>query len=181
MFLCSPSNENENGQIVAAYFSTKADGPFACVDCREEVFLRAGRSQVDHFAHANPITCKFALGESELHRRCKMEIFEGLRQHPNTTNVALERSIGEMRPDIFAIINETPVAIEVQISSLSLETIIQRTIRYAQNGNYVLWLLRWTRALDAPRYAPKVWERWIHAAYLGRAYYWTEGLTVVPC
>ncbi len=43
---------------------------------------------------------------------------------------------------------------------------------------YVLWLLQWTPALDAGRYAPKLWEKWIHAAYYGRVYYWIEGLTV---
>jgi len=70
------------------------------------------------------------------------------------------------------------VAIEVQISSLSVETIMQRTIEYARNGIYVLWLLQWTPDLDAKRYAPQIWEKWLHAAYFGRVYYWIEGLSV---
>jgi 8-oxo-dGTP pyrophosphatase MutT (NUDIX family) len=56
---------------------------------------------------------------------------------------------------------------------------MRRTIEYAQNGMYVLWLLQWTPRLDAKRYTPRHWERWIHAAYFGRVYYWVEGLTVV--
>ena len=90
-------------------------------------------------------------------------------EHPLETN----------RPDVSAYINGVPVAIEVQISSLPLETITQRTIEYARKGIYVLWLLQWTPALDARRYTPRLWEKWIHAAYFGRVYYWTEGLSIV--
>lgn len=87
---------------------------------------------------------------------------------------------------IFAKINDVPVAIEVQISSLSVETIMERTIDYNQKGIYVLWLLQWTPELDQKRYAPAAWEKWLHACYYGRIYYWLEKLQVVeyefePC
>jgi competence protein CoiA len=108
-----------------------------------------------------------------------MEIFQALRKEPHVRNVALERPIGNNRPDVSAYIYGVPVAIEVQISSLSLETITRRTLEYARNGMYVLWLLQWTPELDARRYIPRLWEKWIHAAYFGRVYYWTEGLTVL--
>jgi competence protein CoiA len=108
-----------------------------------------------------------------------MEIFQALRKEPNAHSVMLERPLGTNRPDVSAYINGVPVAIEVQISSLSLETIMQRTIEYARKGIYVLWLLQWTPALDARRYNPRQWEKWIHAAYFGRVYYWIEGLTAV--
>jgi competence protein CoiA len=51
---------------------------------------------------------------------------------------------------------------------------------YARKGIYVLWLLPWTPALANRRYTPKLWERWIHAAYFGRVYYWIEGLSIAP-
>jgi competence protein CoiA len=173
------AKRKSDGQTVTAYFESKANGPFACLQCQEEVVLKSGRNRVNHFAHANPIACKFAEGESELHRKCKMEIFEALRQSPAVRDAALERPLGENRPDVSAYINGVPVAIEVQISSLSLDTIMRRTIDYFRKGIAVLWLLQWTPALDTPRYTPKLWEKWIHAAYFGRVYYWTEGLTVV--
>jgi competence protein CoiA len=90
----------------------------------------------------------------------------------------LERPLGTNRPDVSAYINGVPVAIEIQISSLSLETIANRTLEYARKGIYVLWLLQWRHELDEPRYTPQPWEKWIHAAYFGRVYYWIEGLTV---
>lgn len=86
--------------------------------------------------------------------------------------MALELPLEEVRPDVSATIKGVPVAIEVQISSLSVETIMRRTIDYHRRGIYVLWLLQWTPALDRPRYAPKIWEKWVHAAYYGRVYYW---------
>ena len=61
-----------------------------------------------------------------------MEIFEALQRHPAVSNAALERPLGTNRPDVSAYINGVPVAIEVQISSLSLDTITCRTIEYAR-------------------------------------------------
>ncbi len=152
----------------------KSHGPFRCPDCGDEVILKTGKRTVNHFAHVNPLACLYAENESDEHRRCKMEIFLALQKEPHVRNVALERPLGTNRPDVSAEINGVPVAIEVQISSLSLETITQRTMEYARKGIYVLWLLQWTPALDAQRYTPRLWEKWIHAAYFGRVYYWTR-------
>jgi competence protein CoiA len=173
------ARRKSDGQIVTAYFSTKAHGPFSCAQCGDPVILKTGRGRTSHFAHENPIACKFAEGESELHRRCKVEIFLALQKSPGVSKLALERPLGTNRPDVSAEINGVPVAIEVQISSLSLETIAQRTMEYARKGIYVLWLLQWAPSLDARRYTPRLWEKWIHAAYFGRVYYWTQGLNVV--
>ena len=173
------ARRKSDGQIVNAYFENKRNAPFFCVDCGDEVILKTGRRTVNHFAHANPIACKFAEGESEAHRRCKIEIFLALQKAPGVRNAALERPLGTNRPDVSAYINGVPFAIEVQISSLSIETIIARTIEYARKGIYVLWLLPWTPKLDGRRYAPQLWEKWIHAAYFGRVYYWLRGLEVV--
>ena len=173
------AKRKSDGQIVTAYMESKRNAPFLCLECNEEVILKTGRTRVNHFAHANPIACKFAEGESEAHRRCKLEIFVALHKHPNARNVVLERPLGAVRPDVSAEINGEPVAIEVQITSLSLETITNRTIEYARLGMSVLWLTPWRTKLDATRYAPQPWERWLHAAYFGRVYCWVEGLSVV--
>ncbi len=167
------------GEIVTAYLSSKEDSPFLCPDCSEEVILKTGRRTVNHFAHVNPLACRLGEGESEAHRYCKLEIYESLLRMPNVTDAALERPLAGNRPDVSAYINGVPVAIEVQISSLSLETIMRRTIAYHQKGIYVLWLLQWKPELDGGRYVPKLWEKWIHAAYFGRVYYWIQGLQVV--
>jgi competence protein CoiA len=168
-----------DGQTVTAYFESKKNGPFYCPVCGDEVILKSGRRTVAHFAHADLLASRHADNESDQHRRCKMEIFEAFRKMSNVSDLVLEWPMGTIRPDIFAKIRGVPVAIEVQISSLSIETIMARTIDYHQRGIYVLWLLQWTPKLEGDRYAPKLWERWVHAAYYGRVYYWLKGLEVV--
>lgn len=167
-----------DGRTVAAYFERKTNGPFRCLECGKDVVLRTSKNRVDHFAHTNPRECAVFQGESELHRRCKMEIFEELQDADGVSNVALESPMGTNRPDVSATIHGVDVAIEVQISALSVETIMRRTINYARKGIHVLWLLQWTPALESRRYTPKQWEKWIHTAYFGRVYYWLRGLKV---
>lgn len=167
-----------DGREAFAFQESKANAPFICPECDQEVYLRAGSVRVSHFAHKNPDTCPFNTSESDEHRRCKIEIFEALRKAPNVTAAALERPLGTNRPDVSAYINGVPVAIEVQLSALSMETIIHRTEEYARKGIYVLWLAQWTPYLDGVRYSPRLWEKWIHAAYFGRVYYWIKGLKV---
>ncbi len=173
------ARRKSDGQTVTAYSESKANAPFYCLVCGDEVALKTGSNRVNHFAHVNPLACRYAENESDDHRRCKMEIFLALQREPHVRNVALERPLDNVRPDVSAHINGVPVAIEVQISSLTPDTIQRRTLEYARDGIYVLWLLQWTPKLDARRYTPRLWEKWIHAAYFGRVYYWLKGLQVV--
>lgn len=165
---------------VNAADAEKSQAPFQCPECREAVVLRKGRLKIPHFAHKPPITCDYGRGETEEHRRCKREVFEALAGQPGVQNLELERSMGCVRPDVFAMIREVPVAIEVQLSVLTPERLAQRTREYQRLGVAVLWLAQWTTSLDEARYSPKLWERWVHAAYFGRIYYWRSGLTVTP-
>lgn len=48
-----------DGQTVNAYFESKANAPFYCLVCGDEVALKTGRNRVNHFAHVNPLTCRY--------------------------------------------------------------------------------------------------------------------------
>ncbi|MES3030963.1 MAG: competence protein CoiA family protein [Patescibacteria group bacterium] len=172
------AKRKSNGQVVLANSESRSNAPFLCLECDAEVVLRTGSVRVNYFAHHSRSECPYATGESESHRNCKMEIYHALLRAPGVTDVALERSFGTNRADVFARINSVPVAIEVQISVLSIETIIRRTEEYARKGIFVLWLPQWTPYLDGVRYSPRLWEKWVHAAYFGRVYYWLEGAKV---
>ncbi len=174
--LCA--KQKSTGEIVTAYLASKTNAPFFCPVCGDEVILKTGATKVNYFAHKNPLVCRYDANESADHRRCKFEIYQALLRHPNVEKAAMERPLGTNRPDVSAIINGVPVAIEIQISSLSEETIKFRTMEYARKGIYVLWLLLWTPDLTDPRFAPRLWEKWIHATYFGRVYYWIEELTI---
>lgn len=175
-----------DGTIVYAPFESKKNGPFTCAVCNDEVILKCGRDKANHFAHTNPRSCDYAVNESDEHLRCKMELYDALCDSPGVRSVAIERPLGSVRPDVSAYINGVPVAIEIQISSLSVETIRMRTVEYHRKGIYVLWLLPWREELNNPRYAPSNWEKWLHAAYFGHVYYWHRGLEIAsyhfePC
>ena len=92
----------------------------------------------------------------------------------------MERDLGTVRPDVSAYINDVPVAIEVQLSNLSLTRIQYRTAEYARKGIYVLWLPVQMTAFKRELYLPSPWERWLHVAYFGRVYFWLEDVRILP-
>jgi competence protein CoiA len=169
-----------DGAKVAAWEAERGERPFLCGGCRGDVTLRRGQVIAPHFAHRPPFNCEYGAGESEAHRRCKLSLYESLRAHPRVSKCELERDLGAVRPDVSAYVGGAPVAFEVQLSTLPLAKIIHRTAEYARKGVYLLWLPLYTEALGRELYAPRPWERWLHAAYFGRVYYWLEGLTVRP-
>ena len=169
-----------SGQKVAAWEAERADKPFVCFCCGREVTLRRGETKAPHFAHRPPVTCEYGAGESAEHRKCKLEIYEHLSRHPEVTKCELERDLRTVRPDVSAYVRGVPVAIEVQLSSLSLGRIAYRTSEYARKGIYVLWLPLYSESLGRELYRPRPWERWLHALYQGRVYYWLGGVQILP-
>jgi len=167
-------------QKVAAWEVERSAGPFLCFCCKQTVTLRKGEIKAAHFAHMPPVTCEYGAGESEAHRRCKLALYECLSSHPRVHKCEMERDLGTVRPDVSAYINDVPVAIEVQLSNLSLARIQYRTMEYARKGIYVLWLPIHTPDLRQELYALRPWEHWLHAAYFGRVYYWLEGARILP-
>jgi competence protein CoiA len=165
---------------VLAWDAQKQDKPFNCPNCKSEVTLKKGRVVTHHFAHKPPITCSYGAGESEGHRQCKYEIYNNLMEDRRVTKCEMERYLDEVRPDISCFINNTPVAIEVQISSLSMDEIISRTVHYEEKNIYVLWLALFNDKLNKEKYRPQLWEKWVHATYYGNVYYWLGGLDIIP-
>ena len=167
-------------QKVTAWEADRGDQPFLCFCCRRVVTLRRGGSRSPHFAHKPPVTCEYGRGESEIHRHCKLELYEHLIKHPRVSRCELERDLGTIRPDISAYIGGVPVAIEVQVSNLSLAKISYRTAEYARKGIYLLWLPLYNRSMQQEYYNPHPWEWWLHGLYYGRVYYWLTGARVLP-
>lgn len=169
----------DNAKIIAR-LSSKEESPFYCPSCRGELNIRKGRIKIHHFAHKPPFNCTHGEGETEAHRKCKETLYNLLSVRNNLTLLDIESNLGIVIPDIYAQINGIPVAIEIQKSNLSVNEITYKTQKYHELGINVLWLALYNDKLINDKYSPSAWEKWCHATYFGRVYYWLSDLTVVP-
>lgn len=173
-----------DGIRAVAFEERKSSGPWECPACSARVSLKKGEIKVHHFAHYPPVSCEYGSGESEEHRECKTAIYKSMRSAPNTSKWELERDLGSVRPDVSGYVGTTPVAIEVQASSLGLEGIFRRTSEYEKKGIFVLWVVPWRESRigqdGTEKFSPSIWEKWLHALYFGRVYHWISGGLVRP-
>lgn len=169
-----------DSEKVLARSSARADAPFCCPACRREVVLHQGLIRIHHFAHKRLVECRLGTGETEDHLLTKLSILDALRREANVRELELEKRFGSSIADVFALISGMPVAIEIQRSALGLDEIANRTQEYHRLGIAVLWLGIPDGDLGLSKYSPLAWERWCHAAYFGRVYYWAGGQMLRP-
>lgn len=177
-------------QIFDAETSTKADGPFYFAACRSDAVLHKCTEKIDHFAHIARLSPVLGLRETELHRRCKQEICTALAERHPDGKWAVERSIPakvdqdipELRPDISGRIFDQRVAIEIQASALTPTKIVKRSLAYSKRGIALLWIVPLHEPLGLEPIRPRLFERYLHSIYFGRAYYWWSGCsqTLIP-
>ncbi len=163
------------GPALPVHADTTPEGlEYHCQGCGRPVVLKRGRIRVPHFAHAAGGHCSASEGETEEHREAKLAIFRALLADPRASNVQMERNLEHCRPDVYFERDGVRVAVEVQRSDCTLETIERRTKRYAEQRVAVLWVFVKRRAkLHA-------WQNYIQTANYGRCYFWLEGQTVIP-
>jgi competence protein CoiA len=157
----------------------KSNTKFYCPNCNSEVILRKGKIRTHHFAHKPPINCIYGSGESEIHYRIKKELYEYLSKQSNCKKCEIERNLETVRPDISLYINDTPIAIEIQKSSLDISIIQKRMQEYYKKKISVLWILPdkepnliLHKNENQQVHKLKEWERYLHAMFYGRVYYW---------
>jgi len=172
--------DQDNDYVLATEIH-KDDGPFHCPECQGELVLKQGRVKIAHFAHHPDADCGYSgEPESEEHLEAKLEIYEALRSQPGVEKLQVERHLKEVRPDVSFLFENTYIAIEVQISPITLDEIIRRTTAYTRKNIYVLWTPIFSLDLFSGRYAPKDFERNLHRLYDGIVYYWSKDLELVP-
>jgi competence protein CoiA len=156
----------------------RSDGPFTCPVCKGLVIVKKGAFKIHHFAHVPPYICKYGEGETEEHRLTKIGIYEALLNRG--IQAYLEPTLTGCRPDVLADIGG-PVAIEVQASCLPLDELAARTYHYhSVYGTAVFWLSTHKDALYDKLFSPKQYEKYLHALYFGKVYYWEKGLEILP-
>lgn len=169
-----------NMERVIGRDSAKNESPFQCPKCKREVVLRKGNRKIHHFAHKPPITCNWGAGETEAHRTTCLAIYDALRLAAGVEGVALEKDFGSCVADVFAVIRGERVAVEVQRSKISAHEIARRTVNYHALNIAVLWVLLPREELSTDKLSAKEFEKWCHAAWYGRAYYWIAGEVLQP-
>lgn len=165
-------------------------GPFYCPSCFSDVVLRKCAEKVDHFAHKSRLSPVLGPKEMLLHNACTAEICMALEGRFPEGKWAVQRRIPENRilkiptlePDISGRMGGTRVAIEVQISALTVPRIVQRTRDYARRGIALVWIVPLSQPLGNEPFRPRLYERYLHSIFYGRTYYWWsgQGLTVKP-
>lgn len=168
-----------------AWETEKDEGPFSCPECKKEVVLKKGRIREHYYSHKQPGNCSYGAGESQIHYRCKKEIYQAFSSHHGCSAFEIEKPLNGVRPDVFAVIASVKVAIEVQKSTISIDDIERKSLRYRSLGIYPLWIipngspgLIWHQGQKERVYRIKEWEKYLHAMYYGRLYYWKGGLSV---
>lgn len=172
----------EQNETVMAWEANREDEPFFCPECEEEVILKKGSIVIPHFAHFPEASCTYGTGESDQHRQGKYEIYEALRKHPDVSHLQVERYLKEVRPDVcFLWQRKWKVAIELQLSAISPDEIAYRTRCYADKNIWVLWITPYHHNISGlTPYRTRVWERYLHALYFGKVYYWSDGVSLLP-
>jgi len=171
---------NSEGERIVAWKAEKNDGIFFCPECMAPVILRKGRIRVHHFAHTASSSCKYAAGESEQHLRIKKTLYEILRKHPRCSRCEMERRLNGVRPDVSLYVEKTAIAIELQRSAISTEEIAERTQIYNDLNIAIIWVIPPPAPRNQSVCRPKSWQRFLHAMYWGRLYYWCSGAYVRP-
>ncbi len=171
-----------DGARILAEDAQKKNQPFVCPSCKGPVVLKQGMKVIHHYAHARSTTCHFGTGESREHMRAKLAIYKALKTHERVMRCEVEWPFQGSIPDVMARISgpggSSVVAFEIQRTALTVQDLIERTRRYQRNKVSVLWMGIHRDELDDHETNILHWERWMHAACFGRAYYWTEGATV---
>ncbi|MBK6627674.1 MAG: hypothetical protein IPJ87_10190 [Flavobacteriales bacterium] len=173
-----------DNRVVHAAHTNKSEGPFYCPDTYEELIVRKCIEARDHFAYKARLS-PTASRESDLHLACKDEMVAVLQKKFPSGSWSLERKdlnadtskgYTKVEPDISGRIgNNKAVVIEVQASTLPINTILHRTEQYTKRGAFILWVVPLTEDLGTTTFRPRLFERFLHTIYYGRVYYWLRG------
>lgn len=117
---------------------------FFCPQCHQPVRLKIGTINIPHFAHVANLACDqyFTEGESVLHLKGKVLLFEWLKKLGHT--VELEPYLVRLaqRPDILLKKRDKLIAVEYQCSAISHEKWQGRTDGYEKEKIEALWLFQ---------------------------------------
>lgn len=145
---------NQKEEMISANRTVHQKDFFYCPSCKGRVFLKIGQIKRPHFAHYRNQDCySFSEGETQEHLEGKLQLATYLKMRE--ANVQLEAYLPKLqqRPDILFEKENRQIVIEFQCSSISIESIAERTSGYLKENYEVIWILgnyfNYTKALTA--------------------------------
>jgi len=152
----------------------KVNGPFRCPDCGDSVIFKQYTDRRSHFAHRTDAVCGYENGETETHSYCKKSLYNSLLSHPSCSECHLEFRHYGRQPDIFACINGSWVAIEIQNSDIPLSEVSAKLAYYQKHSISALYVLPHSIPGDGSTMSLPEWQRYLHAMYRDNLYYWFD-------
>jgi len=151
------------------------DGIYYCPYCKERVTLKRGRNIAAHFAHRKDSQCPYRSNESLLHHETKHAVYNQLLKDPFFQEVELEKRFSNTRADIFAKFNDKPVAIEIQVSSMSEDDIDERFRRWTAEGVHVLFIVVGINSkYKYSELRKRALYTYLQRLYFGKLYFWDD-------
>lgn len=130
-------------------FSYKSMAPFYCPHCQCEMHFKCGPKKCAHFSHKakqdrDCIAHEYYSSESDEHIHSKL-IIQSFLSEKTSLKIVQEVAVNnrERIADLAVLdSNQNPiVSIEIQLSKIKFETLMERTKDYNKNGISVIWLL----------------------------------------
>ncbi|PZU47062.1 MAG: hypothetical protein DI568_10220 [Sphingomonas sp.] len=169
---------------------------YRCRGCKQLVIFKAGRLRCPHFAHFPDSRCSYGAHMSPEHLEAQRLLATALRGRG--VNVTLEYDLaslaGDRRIDVLASPPDKPkvrIAIEVQMSDITVDLIDARTTTYQTEKIAPLWLRlynfgKWNtpkflidrRTIWIERHYLRAWERWAYEQ-LGRTIWFMDSGTLL--
>jgi len=165
---------DKSGTPIMASVARRGE-PYICPACGGGVVYRQGRWVAPHFAHRPAEPCPYrSEPESAAHLAMKAWVFERFRVEPWVRRCELERVIGDFRTDVWLETDIGPVAIECQVSSVTIAELKEKLLAYTAAKVATLYLIHHsvlpTLAEGAELRVPS-WVLALHALFRGRLYF----------
>jgi len=170
------AKRQSDNATISIHIASKEDGELYCPKCYSSVHFRRCTDKVDHFYHiARQSDMEFSR-ESALHKKCKNILCDILKKAYPNGKWETERKINSINsiPDISGRINGQRLVIEIQKSSITPKTIIERTEKYTSARLTVLWIVPLLNPLGKENFRPRMIERFFHEMYGGKCFYWDD-------
>jgi competence protein CoiA len=132
-----------------------------------EVLTEWSGSTFDPYREKPPALIRGSEGEE--HFAVKSAVYEYLWYSTKCKDVEAEKKFGQVRADVYAVINEIQVAVEVQRSNINTAELFEKFSIYKELNIYVLYILpRFPQYKHSRECVASEWQRFLHAMYYGQ-------------